>query len=253
MVMPNINDFHLTLTPVNSVLDLTTKEDRPSQQTLNTILATANPTGVDPTAIEQQGPLLGTLTDAQVKDAIFQGMHDNTGASIGYSLNDTETNLLSGMVVKGGVTGYSITVYTAATWIERQAAAAHWLMKSYTEADLDPTMREDVILIVATPSTPGRLDGQGIAAGSSASHVVLSDESKKTVIQPVREATAGVSVESALRSMVYGSVLATFSPAQLKTIQNKDGEFLIAVTGGYRKFFKVKKNTPLWTFIKQRG
>jgi hypothetical protein len=249
----NLNDVSITLTQVDSVLDLTTKEEKLSDSELANILAKANPTGAEPGEGGQQQEVVGTLSDDQVKAAIFSGQHDSSVAGIGFHLADTQAEILSSMVVDGGVSGYGITVFTAQAWIELQAADAHRLMKPYSIGDVTPEMRQDVIRVIATPSTPGKLTAQGMSAASSAEHVVLADVSKKNLIQPLKEEVAGVSVDSALRSAEYGAISATFSTEDVKRVQNHEGEFLIVVNGGYRKFFKVKKDTPIWTMLQHTG
>jgi hypothetical protein len=244
--------MRLSLRPVKSVLSGSTKEEKLSDEELANILSKANPSGADPNKITDQQIPIPSLSDAEVKEAIFQGMHDSTTDGIGFALNDIQTRAINAIVTDGGVTGYTVTVFTAAGWIEFQAAEAHRQLRSYTEAAVTPLMRQDVVLVIASPSVPGKLNAEGMAAASSAEHIVLADDSKKNILQPLREQTAGVSIDSALRSMEYGAVAAVFTKEQFQRVQNKDGEFDIAVTGGYKKFFKIKKNTPIWAMIQER-
>ncbi len=244
----------LSLDRVARVLDSGANEQVLSSTTLANILSRANPSGLDPAnAKAEPRDTLRTLADMDVKEAVFQGMHDATTDNLGFALNDTEARLVGALTTDGGVSGYTVTVYSALAWIELQAAKAHLMLKPYSVEDVSPQMRLDVIRVIATPSTPGRLDAEGMAAASSAQHIVLADEERKNILQPLKEMTAGVRVDSALRSMEYGSVGALFTPDQVRSVQNPDGEFLIAVTGGYRKFFKVKKNTPIWAMLKQHS
>jgi hypothetical protein len=251
-----IGAFHpqdMTIAPVSAILDSDVKEEKLTDDNLQNILLTANPSGSEPNDAISKADPAKVLTSGQVKSAILQGMHDRYPGSVGISLVDAETALLSGMVVNGGVSGYRITVYTAETYIEHQAAEARELLEPFTEADVTPEMRQEVIFIFASPSVPGRLNAPGMAAASSAEHVVIADESKKIILQPVHEETSGVTVDSALRSKEFGAVGAMFTPEQIKRVQNKNGEFFVAVTGGYRKFFRVKQNSPMWRMLRSYG
>lgn len=239
--LASANDMHLTLKAVGRVLDRTTKRDDLKPERLSKILATANPSGVEPMATAIPAPAVGRLTDDAIERPIFQGMHDADPNLIGYTPNDNQTAMLSGLAVNGGVSEYTITVYTKSTWIEKQAAEAYRLMRPFTVEDVIENLRSDVIIVAANPSTPGKLTEQGIAAGSSAAHVVLSDESKKTVVQPLQEEIGGVSVESAFRFMQYGAVLATFSPTQLKAVENKMESFSLPSRAATESFSRSRR------------
>ena len=80
---------------------------------------------------------------------------------------------------------------------------------------------------------------------SSAEHVVLRDEGKRLVVQPISKEPFTDTISSALRDMAYQGIVAKFSIDDLKELRGPkaDGEFLIVVIGAgtTEKEFRVKQ------------
>jgi hypothetical protein len=184
-----------------------------------------------------------SLTDAEVTAAIDRALSGKRHA-IGLTLNDVQTNLLSGLVCETCRTsGYTIFVYTPESWIELKAVQARREMLPFGAEDVSPEMRLQYIHILASPSKPEYLNASGIGMASSVHRIVLSSTDRSDVIQPLSESHAGVESNSALRSFSQASVGAVFSMKDVEPLRAEDpgGEFFIVVVGdNQNKYFKVK-------------
>jgi hypothetical protein len=184
-----------------------------------------------------------TLSDSQVLAAInraLSGKHHQ----IGLTLNDVQTNLLSGLACSTCKTsGYTIFVYTPGSWIELQALQARREMLPFGLQDVTFEMRLPYIHILASPSRPEYLNANGMGMASSVHRVVLSSTDRSDVIQPLSESHAEVDSNSALRSFTQASAGAVFSLRDVERLRSEDPkrEFFIVVVGDNKnKDFKVK-------------
>ena len=184
-----------------------------------------------------------TLTDAQVMAATNRALSGKRH-QIGLTLNDVQTNVLSGVACKTcGTTGYTIFVYTPESWIELKAVQARREMLPFGLDNVTPEMRLPYIHVLASPSRPEYLDANGMGMASSVHRVVLSSTDRSDVIQPLSESQAEVESNSALRSFTQSSAGAVFSIDDVERLRSEDPkrEFFIVVVGdNQNKYFKVK-------------
>jgi hypothetical protein len=192
----------------------------------------------------------GRLTDDQVRSAIIRGSLDRKNHVVGLVLNDKQTAVGSAMLAAMAnnnsyqVSGYTIVVYTPEQWIESLAFHARREMAEFFFANVNETMREPNLRVVAYPSQAAYLNGVGLSMASSVHRVVLSDTARVTTIQPLEVTHESVQSNSAFRSYDYTSAGATFSMADVERIRATDvkSEFFIVVVGDKsNKFFKVKE------------
>lgn len=193
---------------------------------------------------------LVTFSDGQINRMIQVATKDNGKWSMhspGLSLFDRWA-AVQAMSDKTGETsaGFSVTIYTAPSWIEYQATLALHLMEPFTPASVTPDMRQDVVRVIAYPSTATALTGAGLADTSNVSHVVMQDATRKVVIQPTSETVVDQTQDSALRSATTHGISAVFAQADVLRIRGADGkgEFFVTVIGDNarraHKDFKVK-------------
>jgi hypothetical protein len=183
------------------------------------------------------------LTDEQVMAAIDRALTGKRHQT-GLTLNDMQTNLFSGIMCKTcKTTGYTIYVYTPESWIELQAVQARREMLPFSLQDVTPEMRLPYIHVLASPSKPEYLTGDGMAMASSVHRVVLSSTERSDVVQPYSESRDSVESNSAFRSFTQASAGAVFSLHDVERLRSEDPkrEFFIVVVGdNQNKYFKVK-------------
>jgi hypothetical protein len=183
------------------------------------------------------------LNDSEVAAAVIKGSHESP-SRIGLMLVDMQTLLISGMLCKEcGQSGYSIVVYTPLRWIEYQAAVAHRQLRPFSYEAVTPQMREPILRVMAYPSKADYITGTGLSMSSSVMRVVLTDETKQNIIQPLTNENGIVESNSALRSYNYTSASASFHLSDVDQIRGEadKGEFFVAVVGtNQNKYFKVK-------------
>jgi hypothetical protein len=142
-------------------------------------------------------------------------------------------------------TGFSLRVYTPKTWIEQQASNAAKEYRPFVVADITEEMLEPLLRVVVYPDKPTVISGQGMRNSQSVQHVVLRDEKKTLVVQPISKEPFSDVASSALRDMAYEGIIATFPLDAVRTLRGPSGdkEFLIVVVGEGRqeKEFKVKE------------
>lgn len=142
-------------------------------------------------------------------------------------------------------TGFSLRVYTPRTWVEQVASNAAKEYRPFAVSDIIEEMLEPVLRVIVYPDKPTTLSGQGIRNASSAEHVVLRDDKKTMVVQPITVEPFTDTVSSALRDAAYQGVEAKFPLDALRELRGPKGdrEFLIIVVGaGTReKEFRVKE------------
>jgi hypothetical protein len=183
------------------------------------------------------------LNDAQVIAAINRGLAGKRH-QIGLTLNDVQTNLLSGLICKTcGTSGYTIFVYTPESWIELMAVQSRREMLPFRLENVTPEMRLPYIHVLASPSRPEYLDANGMGMASSVHRVVLSSTDRSDVIQPLSESQAEVENNSALRSFTQSSAGAVFSMEDVAKLRSEDPKrefFFVVVGDNQNKYFKVK-------------
>ena len=186
---------------------------------------------------------LHVLNDSEVAAAVEKGRRERPQA-IGLTLLDIQTALFSGIAcVSCGTTGYTVVIYTPAKWIEYESATATREMLPFAFADVTPQMREPILRVLALPSKAAHITGAGLSMASSVTRVVLTDKTKKTIIQPLTNEQGTVESNSALRSFTYTKASASFSLNDVDQIRGEDdkGEFFVVVVGtNQNKYFKVK-------------
>lgn len=192
------------------------------------------------------------LSDREIADAIRIGTRLKGGLS-GLRLLDSEQGFMNALAAAStpnyrapsGRTGFSLRVYTPKTWVEQLASNAAKEYRPFTAADVSDEMLEPVMRVIVYPDKPTYINGASMSIASSASHVVLRDERKNLVLQPLSKEPFTDVVSSALRDMAYQGLETKFpmsGVSQLRSATN-DGEFLIVVIGeGTReRIFKVKQ------------
>jgi hypothetical protein len=175
------------------------------------------------------------LTDAEVTAAIERGYatkHHPVGLELvegGGSCNTCPNS------------GYEIIIYTPAQWIEAKAMKAKRELTTYTIADVTPEMRQPLLHIVAWPDLPNTLGG--VPSASNVHKVVLADETKQILIQPLSNEPEAVKVATTFSDKSYNKDIVTFAMEDVSKVRGSsgDGEFYVVVAGDtHTKFFKVK-------------
>lgn len=181
------------------------------------------------------------LTDEQVTQAIQQGLASRH--RIGLTLNDLQTSMTGRCFKCNHASGFTISIYRPAQWIEEVAAQAKRDMRPYSISDVSEQMRQSYLHVIALPSTPDYLNARGLARSSSVKRIVLCDTSRQVTIQPIELAHDTIQLDSALRSAQLASAQALFpmsSVARLRQLDPKR-EFFVVIIGDHQdKWFKVK-------------
>jgi hypothetical protein len=142
-------------------------------------------------------------------------------------------------------TGFSLRVYTPKTWVEQLASNAAKEYRPFTISDITEEMLEPVLRVVVYPDKPTYLSGAGMAGSSSAEHVVLRDENKRLVVQPISKEPFTDTASSAMRDMAFQGIIAKFPLDAVRELRGAKGdkEFLIVVVGAgtKEKEFRVKE------------
>ncbi len=184
------------------------------------------------------------LTDAEVDAAIKRATHGKRH-SIGLTLNDKQTSVLSAMSCRTcGVSGYTVTIYTPEMWIEQQAINAAREMRPFSASDVTQEMRQPDLRVAALPSRADYINAQGLSSASSVHRVVLCDTSKNLIIQPLQTLHGQVEDNSAFRSIDYASASSAFSMtdvARIRVLDQKKEFFVVVVGDNQNKYFKVKQ------------
>ena len=141
-------------------------------------------------------------------------------------------------------TGFSLRVYTPRTWVEQMASNAAKESRPFAVDDIKDQMLEPVLRVVAYPNKPTVRSGAGASGASSAEDIVLRDEHKRTVIQPLSKEPFIDIVSSPLQELAYQGIVVTFPLEALREIRGPKGdeEFLIVVVGDRtEKEFRVER------------
>jgi hypothetical protein len=169
------------------------------------------------------------LTDQQVLDAV-------TRADKFRVLHLTEAlNLYA--------TGYSVDVYSPIAWVQHLAQTAKHELRPFGVSDVTEDMRADVWHVIASPSTPRELNNR--AGSASVSHVVIRNENKSVVIQPLGKEPFDGSVQNGFgASLAYTGLSLTFPGDGIRELwgPKQDREFIVSVIGDRWKYdFTIKK------------
>lgn len=191
-----------------------------------------------------------TLTDQDKADAVRDGVKMK-GRLSGLSLVDSGRAWANALVASSNRyattagTGFSLRVYTPKTWVEQLASNAAKEYRPFTISDITEEMLEPVLRVVVYPDKPTYMSGAGMAGSSSAEHVVLRDENKRLVVQPISKEPFTDTASSAMRDMAFQGIIAKFPLDAVRELRGAKGdkEFLIVVVGaGTReKEFRVKE------------
>jgi hypothetical protein len=183
------------------------------------------------------------LTDASISAAIEKGSKESPDR-VGLQLVDKQQLFSNMLDPKHATSGFSLVLYTPATWVEYQAAVYHHLMKQFKVSDVTEDMRRNVIRITVEANTPDHVTASGMQSASSVDHVVIQDLTRTTAVQPTSEQPMDQMVASAISSQfhMHGQV-AEFDTGEVLKIRgaNGDGEFFVTVIAPkYKRDFKVK-------------
>jgi hypothetical protein len=142
-------------------------------------------------------------------------------------------------------TGFSIVVYAPLEWIAQQASNAAKEYRPFGISDITDELRQPVLRVIVHPDMPNNLTARGRAQTSSVQHVVLRDESKQIVSQPISKEEFPEEVSNALGAQAtYMGLRALFGIDDLQRVRGPqgDGEFFVTVVGDGReeKNFKIK-------------
>jgi hypothetical protein len=173
------------------------------------------------------------LTNQQQAEAVRQGLAMK-GAIAGVGLSEASSSAAS---APSGSTSppstLSVRLYTPRTWIEQQASDAAKQGRPFTARDITADMLEPVLRVVAHATEAAPLSGRGAPGGSAAEHVVLRDDSRRLVVQPLSKAPWPDSPASAASVRAAQGLVATFPLADVRELSgpNNDRELLIVVVG----------------------
>jgi hypothetical protein len=191
-----------------------------------------------------------TLAEQDKADAIRIGVKEKGGLT-GLALADSGRafgNALASMnnpYATTDGTGFSLRVYTPKTWVAQLASNSAKEYKPFTVDDVTEEMLEPVLRVVVYPDKPTTLNGKGMNGASSAEHVLLQDENKGSVVQPMSKEPFTDTASSALRDMAFQGIVAKFPLDAVRELRGPKGdqEFLIVVVGEGKKekVFKVKE------------
>ena len=140
--------------------------------------------------------------------------------------------------------GFSLRVYTPMAWVEQQASNAAKLSRPFTVSDITEEMLEPVLRVIVYPDRLTQLTASGMSDTSAVKHVVLRDENKQLVFQPISlEPFTGIA-SSAPRDLAYQGLVAKFPLDEVCQMRGPglDKAFFIVVRvdGMKETEFKVK-------------
>jgi len=186
--------------------------------------------------------------EGEIRAAIADGTRDK-GKREGIILRDSAAGFAAALGSSGGAQsskGFWVEAYTPLTWIQQKASTAAKEYHPMTSADVTPELLEPVFRVVAHPDMPNTVNAKGMTGTSSVQHVVLRDESRKIVIQPIFKEPFDEEASNAMGGKAAFTGLTLKFPLEgLRELRGKDGngEFFITIIGesGAEKNFKVKK------------
>jgi hypothetical protein len=212
-------------------------------------VAAPPPSLAAPSALLPAAPPAHTLSDQDKADAVRLGIQ-HKGRLTGLSLTNSGRPFANASITAANRdaatdgTGFSLRVYTPRTWVEQMASNAAKASRPFVVDDIKDQMLEPVLRVVAYPNKPTVRSDTGVSGASSAETIVLQDEYKRTVIQPLSKEPFVDIVSSPLQELAYQGIVATFPLESLRGIRgpNGDEEFLIVLVGaGTEKEFRVTR------------
>ncbi|MGE0456243.1 MAG: hypothetical protein AB7O37_21025 [Vicinamibacteria bacterium] len=189
------------------------------------------------------------LSEPDVASAILRGTALK-GRIAGLRLEDAGRAFMNAMAALGGnqnsspqTTGFAVELYTPLAWIQQQASFAAKQYRTFTFDDVSEDMLRPVLRILVHPDKP--MDSRSSGSASSVEHVVVRDEAKKRVIQPLLKEPFSTELQNAFGAKYsFDGLTAEFDLEDVQTLINTPGQDEFFVTaigeGSAEKNFKVK-------------
>lgn len=145
----------------------------------------------------------------------------------------------------GASSGFWVEAFTPMTWVMQQASLASKKYQAMS-APVAPELLEPVLRVIAHPDTPNQVSAKGMVGSSSVEHVILRDEKRKIVIQPMWTEPFDEEVSNAMGGRAsFKGLNAKFPIGALRELRGPNGkqEFFITIVGstGEEKNFRVKE------------
>jgi len=214
------------------------------------VIVIANVPVTTPGTVRTGATSISSVPTDQQKAAALQVGVKHKGKLMGLALIDQQQGVANALMAFGGgaaaasnmKSGFSIRVYTPITWIQQLSANAAKLYAPLPMSGLTDEMTAPVLRVIVSPDKPFMLTGAGMSGASSVEHVIIQDEKRETVLQPLTEEPFVNVLSSARRDAMYDGVVATFPLDELQALRGSDKEFYVVVVGnGTReKRFKIK-------------
>lgn len=198
------------------------------------------------TPVAPAAPSVLGLPESVITEAIAVGSRGR-GREHGLRLLDSGQQFAAALTANSfsqGSEGFSLRAYTPIAWLRQLAGDAAKEYRTLSIAELTPENTEPVLRVFVNPDTPNTVSARGMAGTSSVRHVVLRDEQRRIVIQPLSKEPFAVEAANAMGGRAnFEGVVAKFAMDALREVRGSDGEFFITVIGstGEEKNFKVKK------------
>ncbi len=231
-------------------------QEPPSAEPGATPVAAAEEQAVDGAQAISVGPDVGVVaplrrvsySEAQMRAAIEAGKKSK-GRSTALSISDAGRGFMNAMAALGNSnnatagTGFRLAMYTPLTWVEQQASDAAKVYKPFGPDDVTDDMLRPVLRIVVYPDKA--TDFRNQAQTSSVEHVVVRDEARRRVLQPLSLEPFAEGVQTVGGAQLqYTGMLATFDLDEVRALMDAPGldEFFVTVIGegAKEKNFKIK-------------
>jgi hypothetical protein len=245
-----------TVDPVPRLTTTSIHNNRKTETTMKTTVTTITMTVAAAISLTVSADSGASLSNDQVAQAIAAGLKGK-GNTMGLTIRDGGAGFMSAMhAFEKAANGYAagaapshgfwLTAYTPLAWIQQAASDAAKEYRSMSADEVTDEMREDVFRVFVHPDTPAEVTARGMKDTSSVQHVVLRDQTKKIVIQPIsKEPFTEESKNGAGATVTFTGVVVQFPMDSLREIRGpkNDKEFFITVVGDGReeKNFEVKK------------
>lgn len=204
----------------------------------------------EPAPVDRFGPPLA-LPVRDVEAAIALGAKAK-GRLCGLDMQDSARGFFNAMAAMGsnpgaaqGSRGFSLEVFTPLSWIEQLSSNATKEYRAFSPADLTREDLAPVLRVVIYPDLPLTLSASSRAVSDSVQHVVVRDEAKRVVAQPLAKDQFTQETSNAMGGRAdYAGLRAVFSLEDVARVRaaSPDHEFFVTVVGqGSEKNFKIKK------------
>jgi hypothetical protein len=189
------------------------------------------------------------LDKGAIADAVRIGMQQK-GRTQGLRLVDSAQQFVAGMGSLGdgaiASNGFRVQIYTPLAWIRQLASDAAKEYRQFSVTDLSDEATEPVLRVVAYPDTRNTVSRDGMLGTSSVRHLVLRDESKRIVVQPIFKEAFSVEAANAMGGKAaFEGLRLKFPMDAVRDLRgpNRDREFFVTVIGttGEERDFRVKK------------